>query len=77
MNEQKQNQLFVFKKIKAKSILEYDEFVLHKRVVVKDIPIFERVAMEYHFKNTDTPGKDPDTIIFAKPDRIFSLNFET
>jgi len=32
--------------------------------------------MEYHFK-TAKKGCDPDTIIFAKPDLIFELNFVT
>ena len=32
--------------------------------------------MNYHFKNTKG-GADPDTIIFAKPDIIFELNFVT
>ena len=40
MNEQKQNQLFIFKKVKAKSVLEYDSFVQNYRIVVKDLPIF-------------------------------------
>ena len=45
MNEQKQNQLFVFKKVKASSQFEYDSFVLHKRIVVKDIALFNKVCM--------------------------------
>ena len=64
MDEQKQNQLFVFKKIKAPDIFSYDDFVLHKRIVVKDIPIFKQVSMQYHFKKAEKY----DTIIFCKPD---------
>ena len=44
--------------------------------MVKDLPIFERVCMNYHFKNT-VGNADPDTIIFSKPDLIFELNFVT
>lgn len=54
----------------------YDQFILHKRIVVKDLPIFKQVAMQYHFKNF-AKGQSPDTIIFAKPDCIFTINFET
>ena len=43
---------------------------------MKDLPIFEKVCMNYHFKNTKE-GADPDTLIFAKPDLIFELNFVT
>ena len=75
MNEQKQNQLFIFKKQRAKSDGEYDQFVLHKRIVVKDLPIFSQVAMQFYFKKVE-PGKDPVSIIFAKPDCIFEINFE-
>ena len=41
MAEQKQNQLFIYKKKKATNMFEYDEFVLYKRIVVKDLPIFK------------------------------------
>ena len=33
MNQQKQNQLFIYKR-------EEREFLLHKRIVIKEIPIF-------------------------------------
>ena len=49
MDEQKQNQLFIYKKKKSTNLFEYDEFVLHKRIVVKDIPIFKQVSMQFHF----------------------------
>ena len=73
MNEQKQNQLFVFKS-QPKTAVNYfnyepslssnreldhftggsdeettEEFVLYKRIVVKDIPIFNKVCMQYIF----------------------------
>ena len=73
MDEQKQNQLFIYKKKKSKNLFEYDEFVLHKRIVVKDIPIFKQVSMQFHFVN----GENCDSIIFCKPDQIFQLNFES
>jgi len=49
MDEQKQNQLFIYKKKKSTNLFEYDEFVLHKRIVVKDLPIFKQVSMQFHF----------------------------
>ena len=49
MDEQKQNQLFIYKKKKSNNLFEYDEFVLHKRIVVKDLPIFKQVSMQFHF----------------------------
>ena len=42
MNQQKQNQLFVFKRFN-------DNFVLHKRIIIKEIPIFNKVTMQYFF----------------------------
>jgi len=53
MNEQKQNELFILKKDYADSIFGYDSFVLHKRIVVKDIPLFKQVSMQFHFKMPD------------------------
>ena len=49
MDEQKQNQLFIYKKKKSTNLFEYDEFILHKRIVVKDLPIFKQVSMQFHF----------------------------
>jgi len=73
MNEQKTNQLFVFKRVKSNG--EIDKFELAKRVVVKDMPIFTKVCMNYHFKNSTS--KEKDTIIFCKIDEIFEMNFMT
>ena len=39
------------------------------------MPIFKQVSMNFHFKNSK--GLDRDTIIFAKIDCIFSINFIT
>jgi hypothetical protein len=40
------------------------------------MPIFKKVTMQYHFKNYQADAKAPDTIIFARADMIFELNFE-
>ena len=76
MNEQKQNQLFIFKRQPAESLFDYDEFVLHKRIVVKEIPIFDKVCMQFFFKKSRSPEEEPDTLVFCKKDIIFELNFE-
>lgn len=74
MNEQKTNQLFVFKRIRSHAS-DYDKFELAKRVVVKEMPIFTKVCMNYHFKNSNS--KEKDTILFCKIDEIFEMNFMT
>ena len=66
----------MFKQRDSQGDLEYPKYSLHKRIVVKDIPIFKKVSMQYIFKKTAF-GQQPDTIIFAKYDEIFELNFET
>ena len=33
--------------------------------------------MQYYFVNKDTNGTERDSILFAKIDQIFTLNFET
>jgi hypothetical protein len=48
MKQQKVNQLFVFKKKVSKT--SEVEFELFKRIVVKDIPIFTKVCMQYYFE---------------------------
>ena len=73
MNEQKTNQLFVFKKTPGIDG-GHPEFVLHKRVVLKDLEIFKQVCMNFHFK-ANCPNMD--TIIFTKVDQIFELNYMT
>ena len=50
-NEQKQNQLFIFKRVKSNSDFSYDQFEQIQRIVVKDIPFFDKVCMQYHFKS--------------------------
>jgi hypothetical protein len=39
------------------------------------VPIFKQVSMNFHFKNSK--GLDRDTVVFAKIDSIFSMNFIT
>ena len=46
------------------------------RVLIRDMPDFDRVGMKYFFKNSKI-DEDPDTIIFAKMECIFELNFIT
>jgi hypothetical protein len=46
MNEQKLNQLFIFKRQTIYETQDHtDIFTLYKRVILKDIPIFDRVCM--------------------------------
>ena len=40
------------------------------------MPEFVRVGMKYFFKNYP-PETEPNSIIFAKQDQIFELNFMT
>ena len=56
--------------------MDYDTFKVSKRVVIKDFPEFYKVGMKYYFKNP-RKGADPDTIIFAKMECIFELNYVT
>ena len=46
------------------------------KVVLKDIPIFNKVSMKFMFQVVK-PGQAPNTLIFAKIDEIFTLNFVT
>ena len=54
-------------------------FTQIKRVVIKDIPGFDHMSMQFKFKqnkqsnNTNTLT----TLIFAKRDKIFEFNYET
>ena len=66
--------MFIFKRVKSTNELEHDRYELHKRIFVKDIEHFKKVSMQYYFKKYD---KVPDTLLFAKKEEIFSMNFET
>ena len=74
-DEQFPNQLFVFKieKDREAGSIAFD---LINRVILKDIEIFSFVSMDFFFKIKE--GQlEKDTIIFAKKDQIFELNFIT
>ena len=75
MNEQKINQLFVFKRKKQEDYMNQDKFEFLNKTVLKDIPLFKQVSMQFHFVNRYT--KERDSIMFAKIDQIFTLNFYT
>ena len=75
MNEQKTNQLFIYRRRRFNNPALRDDFEYQTRVVIKDIPIFKQVSMNFHFKNQK--GLDRDTVVFAKIDCIFSMNFIT
>ena len=53
-----------------------DSWLQLKRVVVKEIEGFEKVCMQFQFKQPEK-GKEVDTIIFVKQTEIFELNFMT
>jgi hypothetical protein len=71
MNEQKPNQLFVYRR---QADGGYGNFI--HRVVVKDIEHFKQVSMNFHFR-IKVGTNDRTEILFAKIDEIFALNFET
>ena len=96
MNQQKQNQLFIFKRQEKLADGEeshhheedmhgFDEdeihqncnqeFVLHKRILVRDIPIFNKVCMNFMFKNPKA-DEEYSTLIFVKQKQIFAINYE-
>jgi len=52
--EQKINQLFIFKKTPDEKTVEY---VLFKRIVVKDIPIFDKTCMQFYFEELKANDK--------------------
>ena len=74
MNEQKTNQLFIFRRQKN-ALGGQNKFEQIHRVVLKDIEMFKQVCMKYHFKPSSNGVTD--TILFAKIDCIFEMNFTT
>ena len=52
------------------------DFVLTKKINLKDMEIFEKVAMDFFFTE-NSPDEPYNTLMFAKKDCIFNLNFET
>jgi hypothetical protein len=61
----------LYKRTPSKNPGELDDFVEYKRVVLRDIPEFDKVVMEFFFSNDNT------CLIFAKKDQVFSLNIES
>jgi hypothetical protein len=43
--------------------------------VVKEIPIMNKVCMQFYFENSPK-GKDPTSLIFVKQDRVIKVNYE-
>lgn len=43
-----------------------DKFKLSKRLVIKDIPIFNKFSMQFYFKANKPGVKDGPWLIFAK-----------
>ena len=64
------NQLFIFKKTSDGTNYE-QKF----RVVVRDIEIFKKVCMNFHFVAEE--GLERHKILFSKNDCIFTLDFTT
>ena len=53
-----------------------DKFELIKRIVIREIPMFNKISMQFYFKNTKG-GKDPTEMIFAKQDQLMLINLDT
>lgn len=52
MDENKPNQIFVFKRKKNINAVEeesMDQFELIKRIIIKDNPAFEKISMQFKF----------------------------
>ena len=66
--------MFIFKRTtnSEDGIFRYK---LYKRIRLVEIPGFEKVCMTFYFKNTEG-GKEPDTLIFARKEKIIEFNFE-
>ena len=67
--EQKVNQLFIFKRA------EGCEFALFKRIIVKDLAIFDKVCMQFYFTRVHDSQAQPKSLIFVKRDRILKLDY--
>ena len=75
MKQQKANQLFIFQKKRSIGKDAKPEFEQVKRIIIKDMPIFDKVCMQFYFKNPEN-GKT-NRIFFVKSTCIIELNFET
>jgi hypothetical protein len=66
------------KRVRTDDPDKFDQYVQHTRIKLQEkFEIFHQVCMEFHFMNKELGQDDPDSLIFVKRDRIFSLNFET
>ena len=75
MKQQKPNQLFIFKRRPAQSNESKDQFEQVHRLRVKDIPIFNKVSVQFYFKALPPGQTEYTTLIFVKQDRILELDF--
>ena len=50
--------------------------MLIKRIVIKDMPEFDSISMQFVFQITKG-GREPTSIIFAKKNKMMVLNYET
>lgn len=74
------DELFIYKRRRdAAQNLVTEEglgpFELAHHLILKDQKIFEQVCMIFHFQKSE--GRDKHSILFAKIDQVFSLNFVT
>ena len=76
MNEQRTNQLFIFKRTKNIDPTKMDLFKEVHKIDMRKIPQLNKISMKFYFKNTKS-DKEPHEIIFAKQDSIVVLNTET
>lgn len=74
---QAQNQLFVYRRIPGKTASDKDLFEEYKWIKIRDIPEFDKVVMEFFFKNQSDPTLPPASILFAKKENVFELDLET
>jgi hypothetical protein len=58
--------------VPAESEFDYDSFILLKRIVVKDMVGFDKVCMQFYFKQGDS-----SKLIFVKKEEIFELDTES
>ena len=80
MKQQKANQLFVFKREKKAVIDNPDEpyeFKQIKRVVVKDMPEFDKVCMQFYFKLPEAGSGEISGLYFVKSSCIMELDWTT
>lgn len=75
MKQQKPNQLFIFKRRPAQGDETKDQFEQVHRLRVKDIPIFNKVSVQFYFKALPPGQSEYTTLIFVKQDRILELDF--